>query len=103
MIPNAKTDACEKAPPVKAFNNWDISFPPELADITLLSTLPFTPGNTTKEPNLYTSNNPSVKIILFLRSSILQILRKVVNSFCIEEGQGNELASLVPAEQKARE
>ena len=79
MIPNAKMEALENAPPA---NESNIPRIPSLAFVFNCSN-PFgsTPGKTICEPTRYTSNNKRVYTILLRNSSMLQIFFRVCMSF----------------------
>ena len=82
MIPNAKMEAFEKAPPTKAFSKPSI--PPWVLAERLSNLFGSIPGNTINDPSLYMKSNNRVKTILFLNSSMLQIFLIVVINFFTE-------------------
>jgi hypothetical protein len=82
MIPSAKIEALEKAPPTNASNNPSI---PLLALLLrLLNLLGSIPGSTMNDPNLYMKSNKIVNVILSRNSSILQMFFNVVMNFFTE-------------------
>ena len=85
MIPSAKMDALENAPPTKASNNPRT---PLLAlSERLLNLLGSIPGKTINEPNLYMNSKRMVKVILLRNSSMLQIFFSVVMNFFTDDNQ----------------
>lgn len=85
MIPNAKMEAFEKAPPTKASNRPRT---PLLAlSDKLLNLLGSIPGKTIKDPILYIKSNKMVKVILLRNSSMLQIFFNVVMNFFTDDNQ----------------
>jgi hypothetical protein len=71
MIPSAKIEALEKAPPENMLSK-DIK--PSLVWFSKgLSPSGFTPGRTINDPKRYTRIKRNVKRILFLKSSIFQM------------------------------
>jgi hypothetical protein len=81
MIPNAKIDALEKAPPENIFNR-DIK-PVLVCSCNWVKAVGLIPGSTTNEPKRYTAAKARVKRILFLRSSTLHMFFKVSINFFI--------------------
>ena len=71
MIPNAKIDALEKAPPENISNS--ASNPPLVCSCKAVNALGSIPGSTTYVPKRYIATNKRVVRIRFLRSSIFQI------------------------------
>ena len=71
IIPNAKIEALEKAPPEKRFKRSPKPPPPltEALSKALLST----PGIMIKEPILYIRTSPNVNKIFFFNSSMDQM------------------------------
>src|SRR5688572_26750658 len=79
MIPNARMDACEKAPPANASSNPNM---PLLADwLNSSSLFGSIPGNTMCAPRRYTNTKVMVTMILPLSSSMLQIFLSVCMNF----------------------
>ena len=79
MIPNAKIDAWENAPPA------NVSIRPRIPPFEFSIAPPMVsgliPGNTMCAPTRYININASVKRILLRNSSILQIFFSVLNNF----------------------
>ena len=71
IIPNAKIEALEKAPPENMSNN--ASNPPLVCSCKAVNALGSIPGRTTYVPKRYIATNKRVVRIRFLRSSIFQI------------------------------
>ena len=84
MIPNAKIEALENAPPENIFNNPKI--PSEVCCLRASNESGFTPGNTTNDPNLYTKRNKSVLKIFVRSSSIEKMFFTVLKKFFIRQG-----------------
>ncbi len=78
MIPKPKIEALLNAPPNK------VSRIPKIPVYSSCKAAGFTPGNTTKEPNLKITRKPNVARILFLSSSIEKMFFMVVKNFFIE-------------------
>ena len=75
MIPNAKIEALENAPPENMFNK--AKRPSLVCSCNLDSIFGSIPGRTIYEPNLYIATNNIVMRIRFLRSSIFHIFFNV--------------------------
>ena len=73
MIPRAKIDALENAPP-ENISSKDINPPPSVCFERLSNVAVSTPGSTIYDPNLYTATKPIVIKIRVRKSSILHIL-----------------------------
>ena len=81
MIPNAKMDALENAPPENIFNR-DIR-PVLVCSCSLARASGLIPGRTTNEPNRYTAAKARVKRILVRKSSTLHMFLRVSINFFI--------------------
>src|SRR6187431_537726 len=79
MIPNAKMDACENAPPANVSIKPSIPF----LELAIEAWIPSgsIPGKTICAPIRYTNINARVKRILLRNSSILQIFFSVLINF----------------------
>jgi hypothetical protein len=81
IIPNAKIDAFEKAPPENMFNR--AIKPVSVCFSNWANALGSIPGSTTNEPKRYTAARAKVHKIRDLRSSTLQMFFMVSINFFI--------------------